>query len=246
MARPEKVQAVSDIKDRIADARAVFIAEYSGLSVTEQQEMRRALKAASAEFKVFKMTLTRLAASELGHEGLLDLLIGPTGLAFAEGDAATAAKALRDFSKDHEALVIKGGLLAGEMLAPERISELADLEPRDVILAKIAGAFQAPMAKMASLLAAMPRGFASMVSQLIEKAPPEEAPEPEAAEEPVEEAAAPAEEEAASGEPAADDEAAAEEDSADEAEASDDKASDDEAKVEETTDEEPAPEAEEE
>jgi len=201
MPRPEKVQAVADIKERLEESQAVFLAEYAGLSVAEQQQLRRALKAADSEFQVVKMTLARLAASELGHESLLDDLTGPTGLAFASGDAAAAAKVLQDFAKDHGQLVLKGGLLGAEPLTPERVAQLAELDSREVLLAKIAGAFQAPMAAMANLMAAMPRNMATMFQQLIEKLPAEEAPavEPEApAEEPeavVEEAAAEAVEE---------------------------------------------------
>ena len=171
MPRPEKVQAVADIKERLQEARAVFMAEYSGLSVKEQQALRRALRGAESEFKVFKMTLARLAASELGHDGMLDLLAGPTGLAFAKGDAAATAKVLRDFSKDHARLIIKGALLGDELLAPERVAVLADLEPRDVLLARVAGALKAPMATMAGLMAALPRNLASMIKQLADKAP---------------------------------------------------------------------------
>jgi large subunit ribosomal protein L10 len=187
MPRPEKVQAVADIKERLQEARAVFMAEYSGLSVKEQQALRRALRGAESEFKVFKMTLARLAASELGHDGMLDLLAGPTGLTFAKGDAAATAKVLRDFSKDHAHLIIKGALLGNELLAPERVAVLADLEPRDVLLARVAAAFKAPMAAMAGLMAAMPRNLASMIKQLADKAP---AP---AAEPPADEPASPPE-----------------------------------------------------
>ena len=208
MPRPEKVQAVADIKERIETARAVFVAEYAGLSVKEQQELRRGLRASESEFKVVKMTLARRAVEELGYDGLMDLLSGPTGLAFADDDAAATAKVLRDFAGEHARLVIKGALLSGEVLPPERVSELADLEPREVLLGRIAGAFQAPMAKLAGLLAAMPRDLASMMQQLIEKKGPlpEEEPPAEADAEPVEEAsdAEPVEETAP--EPADDDE----------------------------------------
>ena len=188
MARPEKVQAVADIKERLQSSNAVFVAEYSGLSVAEQQQLRRGLRAADSEFKVVKMTLARRAVEELGHDGLLDLLSGPTGLAFADGDAAASAKALRDFSRDHEALIIKGALLGGEVLLPERVGDLADLGPREVLLSKVAGAFQAPMAKLARLLAALPSGFASALKQLADKKAelePELAPEAAAAAEPT-------------------------------------------------------------
>jgi len=227
MPRPEKVQAVAEIREKLESARAVFLAEYAGLSVKEQQDLRRSLRAAESEFKVVKMTLARLAAQELGHEGLLELLVGPTGLTFAANDAAATAKALRDFANDHAALIVKGALLSGEILPPERVAELADLEPRDVLLARIAGAFQAPMAKMAGLAAAMPRDLATMLKQLIDKLPAEEAPAEEAPadeEPPADEAEASAEESAeeASEEAAEEaDEETAEEGAAEEAEKAD-------------------------
>ncbi len=169
MPRPEKVQAVADIKERMEGAQAVFLAEYAGLSVQEQQTLRRELRANGAEFKVVKMTLARLAAAGLDVEDLDALLLGPTGLAFADGDPVSAAKTLRDFAKAHEVFVIKGGLLGREFLTPERIAQLADIEPREVLLAKIAGAFEAPMAMMAGLLAALPRNAATAMQQLLEK-----------------------------------------------------------------------------
>src|SRR3990172_8682760 len=197
MPRPEKVQAVADITERMTAAQAVFATEYAGLSVKEQQQLRRALRAANSEFRVYKMTLARIAASDLGRTEALELLVGPTGLTFAEGDAAAVAKVLRDFAKDHAKLIIKGALFGSEVLAPERVAELAELEPREVLLAKIAGALQAPMAAMAGLLAALPRNLATMIQQLIDKTPTAgEAPAPfQAGEEaaPEIEAATPAE-----------------------------------------------------
>jgi large subunit ribosomal protein L10 len=233
MPRPEKVQAVADIKERLEESRAVFLAEYAGLSVGEQQELRRALRAAESEFKVVKMTLARRAAEELGHDSLLDDLTGPTGLAFASGDAVAAAKALKEFADAHQALVLKGGLLGSDPLTPERVAQLAELDSREVLLAKLAGAFQAPLSGMANLLATMPRGVATMLQQLIDKMPAEAAPaaEPEAAdEEPAAEAEAPAEESATDDS----DETAADEAS---------EGSDDSDAPEATTDEEPADEA---
>jgi len=169
MPRPEKVQAVADIRERLDGAQAVFLAEYAGLSVQEQQALRRELRANGAEFKVVKMTLARLAAADLESDDFDALLLGPTGVTFADGDPVGAAKTLRDFAKDHEVFVVKGGLLGREFLTPERIAELAAIEPREVLLAKIAGVFEAPMAKMAGLLAALPRNAATAMQQLLEK-----------------------------------------------------------------------------
>ena len=168
MPRPEKVQAVADIKERLDGAQAVFVTEYAGLSVKEQQVLRRQLKANGAEMKVVKMTLARLAAADMTDE-LNDLLFGPTALTFADGDPAAAAKALKAFAKDHDVMIIKGGVLGAEFLSPERVSQLADLDPREVLLARIAGAFAAPMAQMAGLLAALPRNAATVFQQLLEK-----------------------------------------------------------------------------
>jgi large subunit ribosomal protein L10 len=184
MPRPEKVQAVADIKERVDGAQAVFLAEYAGLSVQEQQALRRELRANGAEFKVVKMTLARLAVADLEIEDFDALLLGPTGLTFADGDPVGAAKVLRDFAKAHEVLVVKGGLLGREFLTPERIAELADIEPREVLLAKIAGAFEAPMAKMAGLLAALPRNAATAMQQLLEKKEAESPELPAARDEP--------------------------------------------------------------
>jgi large subunit ribosomal protein L10 len=169
MPRPEKVQAVADIKERIEGAQAVFLAEYAGLSVKDQQVLRRELRANDAEFKVVKMTLARRAAGDLEIDSLDELLLGPTGLAFADGDPVGAAKVLKDFARSHDVFVIKGGLLGTDFLSPEKIAELADIEPREVLLAKIAGAMKAPMMNLAGLLAALPRNTASVLKQLLEK-----------------------------------------------------------------------------
>jgi len=169
MPRPEKVQAVADIKERIEGAQAVFLAEYAGLSVKDQQALRRELRASGAEFKVVKMTLARLAAGDLEIDSLDELLLGPTGLTFADGDPAGAAKVLKDFARTHDVFVIKGGLLGTDFLSPEKIAELADIDSREVLLAKIAGAMKAPMANLAGLLAALPRNTASVLQQLLEK-----------------------------------------------------------------------------
>jgi len=178
MPRPEKVQAVADIRERLERAQAVFIAEYAGLSVKEQQELRRGLRAAGGEFRVVKMTLARRAAEEMGRSGLDELLAGPAGLAYAYGDPAAAARLLRDFARDHTRLLVKGALFGSEVLVPERVAALADLEPRPVLLARVAGALQAPVARMAGLLAALPRGMATALSGLIDKKPvPAAAPE---------------------------------------------------------------------
>jgi len=179
MPRPEKVQAVAEIKERLERAQAVFLAEYAGLSVKQQQTLRRGLRDGGAEFKVVKMTLARRAAAELELAELDELFLGPTGIAFADGDPVSAAKALKEFGKENEAFAVKGGMLGSDFLSPERISELADIESREVLLSKIAGAMKAPMANLAGLLEALPRNLASAMQQLVEKKE-ESAPAPEA------------------------------------------------------------------
>lgn len=168
MPRPEKVEAVAAIKDRLEGAQAVFLTEYAGLTVREQQTLRRGLRGSGAEYKVLKMSLARLAAAELGL-GVDELLTGPTGIAFTDGDPATAAKVLRDFAGEHEQFLIKGALMGGEFLTPERVHALASIEPREVLLARLAGGFQAPMSRFAGLMAALLQGSATAFQQLLEK-----------------------------------------------------------------------------
>ncbi len=264
MPRPEKVQAVAEIKERLERAQAVFLAEYAGLSVKQQQMLRRGLREGGAEFKVVKMTLARRAAAELELTDLDELFLGPTGIAFADGDPVSAAKALKEFAKENETFAVKGGLLGTEFLSPERISELADIESREVLLSKIAGAMQAPMANLAGLLEALPRNLASAMQQLVEKkeemgdsapAPAAEAEEakeaPEADDAEATEEAPAAEAESADAEASDEDEEKAAEAKAD-ADASDDadevaepEASTDDGDDAKSNDEDPAEEAEE-
>lgn len=169
MPRPEKVQAVSDIKEKLEGAEAVFLTEYRGLTVKAVQELRRSLRDSGAEYKVVKMTLAKRAAGDAGIEGLDDYLLGPTALAFANRDPVATAKALKDFSKNNEILVLKAGYLSGSVLTPEEVSKLADIEPREILLAKIAGAAKAPLVKAAGYFSSFTRDAASMFSQLLEK-----------------------------------------------------------------------------
>jgi len=186
MPRPEKVQAVADIRERLERAQAVFIAEYAGLSVKEQQELRRGLRATGGEFRVVKMTLARRAVEEMGRPEISELLAGPAGLAYAYDDPAATARVLRDFARDHARLLVKGALFGEEMLPPERVAALAELEPRPVLLARVAGGLQAPLAQLAGLLAALPRGMTTVLNALIDQKPapaaPQPAPAPEAEE----------------------------------------------------------------
>ena len=169
MPRPEKVQAVAEIKESLEGSEAVFLTEYRGLSVKAVQELRASLRASGAEYKVVKMTLARLAAGDAGITGLDEHLLGPTALAFAKSDPVATAKALKDFSKTHEVFILKAGVLSGNILGPEEVSRLAEIEPRDVLLAKIAGAAKAPLIQAAGLFSSFNRSAASMFQQLLEK-----------------------------------------------------------------------------
>ncbi len=182
MPRPEKVAAVEEIKTRIESAEAVFLTEYRGLSVPDQQELRGALREVGAEFKVVKMSLARLAAAELGLDDLAADMLGPTAIAFTDTDPVPTAKALKDFAGQHEVFVLKSGLMSGAVLTPEAVIKLAEIEPIDVLLSKIAGAAKAPLYKTATLLTAMLRNSASAFSQLLEKKEQEAPAAPESVE----------------------------------------------------------------
>jgi large subunit ribosomal protein L10 len=169
MPRPEKVQAVAEIKEQIEGARAVYLTEFRGLSVSQLQTLRRALRDTGADYKVVKMTLAKRAADELGIEGISEHLVGPTALTFAHNDAVATAKALKDASKENENLVLKAGIMSGDILLPEQVSKLAEIEPREVLLAKIAGGAKAPLFKAAGMFAAFNRNAANMFSQLLDK-----------------------------------------------------------------------------
>jgi large subunit ribosomal protein L10 len=195
MARPEKVATVEEIKGKLEGARAAVLTEYRGLKVSELADLRASLRAAEAEYKVYKNTLARRAAEEAGLAELVSMLEGPTAITFVKGDAVAVAKALRDYSKGHANLVVKGGILGTRVIQSSDVAALADIEPREVLLAKLAGGFQAPLVKAAGLFQAFTRNMAYGVKALIDKrvAEGEEPPPDEAeAEAPAAEAEAPA------------------------------------------------------
>ncbi|MYB45802.1 MAG: 50S ribosomal protein L10, partial [Acidimicrobiia bacterium] len=169
MPRPDKVQAVEDIKGYFSASSSSFLTEYRSLPVAAQQELRRNLREAGARYRVLKMTLTKRALHDLGHVDFDDWLTGPTAVAFVEDDPVLAAKALVAFSRDNEGLVIKAGMLDGQAIGADQVERLATLGSRDVLLAKVAGAFNAPLARGASLLGSFTRNAASVFSQLLEK-----------------------------------------------------------------------------
>lgn len=166
--RAEKVAVVDEVRERLGGASAALLTEYRGLSVAQLAQLRRQLREAGGEMKVYKNTLVRFAARDLGLD-IEDMLTGPTAIAFIDGDPVNVAKALRDFAKTNPALVVKGGLLGEKALSAAETQALADVEPREVLLAKLAGAMAAPMVQFAGLLQALPRNFAYGLQALIEQ-----------------------------------------------------------------------------
>jgi large subunit ribosomal protein L10 len=169
MARADKEAAVADLTERFQGSSAAVLTEYRGLTVAQLGELRQSL-GSHVTFAVVKNTLTKIAASEAGvTKELTERLTGPSAIAFVSGDVVEAAKGLRDFSRANPLLVIKGGILDGRMMSPEEITKLADLEPRDVLLAKLAGAMQAAMAGAAATFAALPTQMARLFAALQQK-----------------------------------------------------------------------------
>ena len=167
--RPEKVAVVDEVRERFEQADAALLTEYRGLNVKALADLRRQLKPVGGEYKVYKNTLVRFAAEEVGGSELTALLSGPTAITFVQGDAAAVAKTLRDYARTNPNLVVKGGLLGDKVLSAADVVALADLPPRDVMLARLAGALQAPLVKMAGLLQALPRNFAYGLQALIDQ-----------------------------------------------------------------------------
>ena len=151
MARADRNAAVAEIVESFDDSAGAVLTEYRGLTVKELQELRRSL-GENASYAVVKNTLAKIAANKVGISGFDDLLTGPTAIAFISGDVVEAAKGLRDFAKAHPALVIKGGVLDGNILDAKEIAKLADLESREVLLGKMAGAMLASLSQAVYLL----------------------------------------------------------------------------------------------
>jgi large subunit ribosomal protein L10 len=174
MAQSEKVAAVAEITEHFRASQAAVLTEYRGLTTAELTQLRRNL-GPDTTYAVVKNTLTKRAVSEVGYTELTGLLAGPTAIAFIEGDPVEAAKGLRDFAKASPALVIKGGVLDGKTLTPDEIDKIADLEPREVLLAKLAGAMKGNLTKAAGLFQAPIAQVARLAEALKEKKPAEAA-----------------------------------------------------------------------
>ena len=154
MARPDKTAAVAELTEDFRTATATVLTEYRGLTVTSMKKLRRAL-GADTKYSVVKNTLTKIAAKDAGVDLSADLLAGPSAIAFIKGDPIAAAKSMRDFAKENPLLIIKGGIYEGKAITPKELMELANLESREVLLAKLAGAMKGSLAKAARVFDAL-------------------------------------------------------------------------------------------
>ncbi len=167
--RADKVAVVNEVRDRLEAADGALLTEYRGLTVAQLAELRRELAAAGGDYKVYKNTLVRLAVADGPRAGIQDLLTGPTAIAFVQGDVSAVAKALRDFARGNPDLVVKGGIVGTGLLSAAEITRLADLPPRDTLLAQFAGALSAPLQQFAGLVQALPRNLAYGIAALLDE-----------------------------------------------------------------------------
>ncbi len=168
MARPDKAAAVAELTDKFRESNAAVLTEYRGLTVAQLTELRSAIRE-HATYTVVKNTLTEIAAKEAGVSAFDGQYAGPSAIAFITGDPVETAKSIRDFAKDHPALVIRGGLLDGKPLSADEVKQLADLESREVLLAKLAGAMKASLSGAAALFNAPLAQTARVVDALRQK-----------------------------------------------------------------------------
>ena len=190
--RPEKVAVVEEVREHLGSSSAAILTEYRGLKVGDLATLRRQLRSAGAEYKIFKNTLVRRATADTDQAALNEYLNGPTAIVFVRDDVGAVAKVLRDFGRVHPQLIVKGGLLGTQLIDANGAGALAELPSRDALLAQLAGAIAAPMRQFAGLLQALPRSLAYGLSALIDKrggvadtAAPAEVAEPTDAAEPA-------------------------------------------------------------
>ena len=167
--RPENVAIVEEVRQSLNTAGATLLTEYRGLKVKDLQALRRSLRDAGGEYKIYKNTLVRIAAASAGLNELEPMLKGPTGVTFVSGDAVEVAKVLREFARTNPNLIVKGGVLGNRVLNSAQAAALADMPPKNQVLAALAGLFEAPLAAMASLLEAPVRDIAYAIAALEDK-----------------------------------------------------------------------------
>jgi large subunit ribosomal protein L10 len=153
--REIKEAKVSEIKEKMEKAQGIIFAKYQGLTVEEDTELRKSLREAGVEYKVYKNTLTTLAAKELGFDGIVDVLQGPLSVAFGYEDPTVPAKVLNDFAKTHKKLELVAGIVQGEIFDAAKVSQLATIPAKEVLIAKLLGSFKAPLSNLAYLLNAI-------------------------------------------------------------------------------------------
>ncbi|QAA30810.1 50S ribosomal protein L10 [Clostridium manihotivorum] len=153
--RELKEAKVAEIKEKLEKAQAVILADYQGLTVEEDTELRKALREAGVEYKVYKNTMVTLAAKELGHEGIVQYLEGPVAIAFGYEDVTAPARILADFAKTHKKLELKAGIVDGDIFDQDKVNQLASIPSKEVLIAKLLGSFKAPLSNLAYLLNAV-------------------------------------------------------------------------------------------
>ena len=168
--RADKVAVVDEVRERFSEAEAVLFTEYRGLDVAQMADLRGRLLDADCRYKIYKNTLVRRALAENAPVGTLDLLLGPTALAFCGKDPSAAAKALRTFAAEHDALVIKGGVLSGSLLSDGQVRDLADLPSRDELMAQTLGVIAAPLSSLASMMNNLIGEMSGLLQALADKA----------------------------------------------------------------------------
>jgi large subunit ribosomal protein L10 len=167
--REEKATSIAELRGKLGDARGAVLTDFRGLSVAEITELRTLLRKSAVEYKVVKNTLAKLAVKDTGLASLAAYLEGPTAIAISRTDPVAASKALTTWAKGRQAFAIKGGVVEGRVVGPNEIADLADLPSREVLLARMAGAFQAPLQGLVQVLSASLRGLASVLDQLRHK-----------------------------------------------------------------------------
>lgn len=153
--RELKQAKVVEIREKLEKAKGVVLSNYQGLTVEEDTQLRKNLREAGVEYKVYKNTLVTLAAKELGLEGVSEYLEGPVSIAFGYDDATVAARVLNDFAKDHKKLELKAGIVEGEVYDQEQITKIASIPSKEVLIAKLLGSIKSPLSNLAYLLNAI-------------------------------------------------------------------------------------------
>jgi len=168
MARPEKVAAVTEVKEKLVEAKGSVLTDYRGLKVHELAELRRNLRVSGVEYRVYKNTLTKIAIKDIGLEGLSPFLEGPTAIAFSADDPTIAAKLLHEFSKKHDSLKLKAGVVDGEIVDAAGIKAVAILPSREELLTKLVGTLQAPISNLVYMLNGPLSSFAAVLNRINE------------------------------------------------------------------------------